>query len=223
MLREKMGSFFDKLIASLEPPKLHQREQLMNLLNDSKSILDLGCGKGSHLEGLNFQDAKLTGVDLSEAWTREAKDSGIYSQIVVMDIFAYLQEQKKESFDSVIACDLIEHLPKADGARLLKELKRVSRNLCIVTTPNGFVRQMPSDGNSANEHLSGWTPPEMLEFGFKLHSGHFGLKWLRGGYGLPTVKPVLLGELISTLTSRFAFKNPKFAFQLVFVSIKSGD
>ena len=218
MLRKYIGRLFDNLIESLEPPKLHQREQLKLLLRDSKTILDLGCGKGSHLEGITFQDVRIIGVDLSDAWSLTARNSGIYSQVVVKDIFVYLLEQKNGSFDSVIACDLIEHLPKADGARLLNEIRRVSSNLSIVTTPNGFVKQMQSDDNSANEHLSGWAPREMLEFGFELHSGHFGLKWLRSGYGLPTLKPNLVGEFISSLTARFAFKNPKVAFQLVFVS-----
>jgi len=46
---------------------------------------------------------------------------------------------ESKSFDIVIAMDLIEHLPKSDGYKLLYEMERIARKACMIMTPNGFV------------------------------------------------------------------------------------
>lgn len=216
-MRRLLAKKFDELVEWLDPPSHHQRETLRLFLRANESVLDLGCGKGAHLKGVTTSRNQITGVDLSELWLGEAKDASVYSKIVNLEIFEYLKRTPDNSFDLVLACDIIEHLPKEAGFDLLMEMQRVCRRAALITTPNGFVAQGESDGNPANVHLSGWTPIELKILGWTLFSGHSGLKWFRGSYGLASIKPALLGEFIAACSSRFAHRKPQLAFQLVFV------
>lgn len=79
----------------------------------------------------------------------------------------------EHSFDVVMACELIEHLDKEDGPKLLRRLEKVARRLVIGTTPNGFLEQDPAKTphepwakNPYQKHLSGWTAPELVELGY---------------------------------------------------------
>lgn len=67
-------------------------------------------------------------------------------------------------YDLVYALDVIEHLEKADGRRLLNELERVARRRVLIFTPNGFQPQ--EDENPWNVHRSGWTPDDFRRRGY---------------------------------------------------------
>ena len=73
------------------------------------------------------------------------------------------------SVDSVVALDLIEHLRRAEGERLLKHLVRVARQQAVVFTPLGFYPQSYRRGETDRwgmkggrwqTHRSGWTPDD---------------------------------------------------------------
>jgi hypothetical protein len=72
------------------------------------------------------------------------------------------------SIDVVFALDVIEHLEKADGARLLAEAERVARRHIVVFTPIGFYPQSYANpaverdrwgmyGGFWQTHRSGWS------------------------------------------------------------------
>lgn len=73
------------------------------------------------------------------------------------------------SVDSVYLIDVIEHLPKDEGAELLKRTERIVRKQIVIFTPLGMVKQETLDGgkdawglNGAEyqEHKSGWLPED---------------------------------------------------------------
>ncbi len=73
------------------------------------------------------------------------------------------------SVDSVFLRDLIEHLEKEDGRKLLQECERVARRQILVFTPLGFMPQdcAPGEvdvwglgGGNWQVHRSGWTPED---------------------------------------------------------------
>jgi hypothetical protein len=73
------------------------------------------------------------------------------------------------SVDSVVALDLIEHMRRAEGERLLKHLVRVARQQAVVFTPLGFYRHSYRSGETDRwgmkggrwqTHRSGWTPDD---------------------------------------------------------------
>jgi len=71
-----------------------------------------------------------------------------------------------QSVDTVVAGDVIEHLEKPEGRRLLREAERLARQQICVFTPLGFHEQnydgrpdaWGMGGGHWQNHLSGWEP-----------------------------------------------------------------
>jgi hypothetical protein len=73
------------------------------------------------------------------------------------------------SVDSVVALDVIEHMRRRDGARLLADAQRIARKQVVVFTPLGFYRQSyrrgerdrwGMEGGHWQTHRSGWVPDD---------------------------------------------------------------
>jgi predicted TPR repeat methyltransferase len=75
----------------------------------SLDTLDLGCGTG--LCGLEFRGwaQTLVGVDLSARMAAQARQRGIYDELIVGDILTALQE-RTERFDLILASDVLLYL-----------------------------------------------------------------------------------------------------------------
>ncbi|MBI5574852.1 MAG: class I SAM-dependent methyltransferase [Deltaproteobacteria bacterium] len=76
-----------------------------------------------------------------------------------------------KSVDTVFLVDVIEHIEKEAGARLLQSTVRIARRQVAVFTPLGFLPQHAEgmdawgmDGASWQEHKSGWLPEDFEEF-----------------------------------------------------------
>ena len=59
------------------------------------------------------------GVDLYAAWLDKSKEKEIHNEYYQMDVKLINKEFKEDSFDCVLALDLIEHLEKQEGEELL--------------------------------------------------------------------------------------------------------
>lgn len=218
----KLGQIYDKFLMLLQPPHIELASQYERLLSDCASLYDVGCGAGNHLENLEFSSRKnWTGVDSHQGSLDSALKKGIYSDVVCADVVAFLKSRPDSSVDTVLASCVIEHMPKEIGLQLLDEMKRVCRVSAIVFTPNGFVPQPPDRDNPANEHVSGWSPAELIANQFEIDSGLYGFRKLRTSFGLPSIKPMMLGDLVAKLTSRIAFRFPATAYQVVAVYKKN--
>jgi SAM-dependent methyltransferase len=67
-----------------------------------------------------------------------------------------------ESFDAVVALDLLEHVEPASRPRALRELARVSRKVAVIGCPTG-ARALQADRRLANLHAArGVDPPGWL-------------------------------------------------------------
>jgi hypothetical protein len=93
-----------------------------------------------------------------------------------------------DSFDFVLAIDLIEHLTKDQGYLLLYEIDRISKGSSGLLTPNGFAWQPPSENNSYNAHISGWSHKEFNQLGWKINRGQIGFRKLYGPYAIQKYK-----------------------------------
>ena len=82
-------------------------------------------------------------VDIFEPYLVESKKKGIHEDYIVSDVMDLSNHVSKNSHDAVIALDLIEHLDKDSGFKLLKMLERIAIKKVIIFTPNGFLRQVP--------------------------------------------------------------------------------
>lgn len=185
-------------------------------------MVDLGRGEGNHLEGIERGgQARWIGVDSHKASLDKALLKDIYSEVAAEDILSNLGNAQTSSIDTVLASCVLEHLPKSDGYLLLSEMKRVCKRRAIIFTPNGFVPQPPDIDNPANEHKSGWSVEDLRSFDFRAISGLYGHKRLRGSFGLPVIRPMLIGDLLAKTTSRLAYRFPRFSYQIIAVYDKT--
>ena len=94
-------------------------------------ILDLGCGSGAIIYFLREAGYRnILGIDTSAEQIAPAAELGI-GQVLRSDVFSFVRNTESESYDVVIAFDIIEHLTKPELFHLADEIYRV-------LTPGGF-------------------------------------------------------------------------------------
>ena len=190
--------------------------ELRQELKDCKSILDLGCGSSSPIGGLRLflANVHLVGVDAFAPSIKSSRRKGIHDEYFLMNVLDIEGKFGRKSFDCVAALDLIEHLQKKEGSRLLEIMEKMARKKVVISTPNGFLAQRAYDGNVSQIHRSGWTTEEMRARGYRV-VGVNGWKPLKGEFGKPIISPARLGEWISSLTTPFVRHKPEKAFEIL--------
>jgi len=98
-------------------------------------ILDDGCGDGHFIARL--QEKKVVGLDLSIIRLKRARKLAREASLVRGD--SQNLPFKENSFDCILCCDILEHLPNPDRAVL--DLLRVLRpqGRAIISTPNEMI------------------------------------------------------------------------------------
>jgi len=189
-------------------------------LEDCDSVLDLGCGPDSPIKycGVKYS----VGVDAFRPYIEESKKKKIHNKYILGDITKVDFEPK--SFDAVIMIDVLEHLEKEQGRKLLEKAEKWARKKIIINTPNGFIKQPSLDKNLYQEHKSGWSVSNLAKLGFKCR-GLAGLKFLRKpknesdsmGEDLTVslrFKPKIFWFFVATLSQIFTYFIPQLAFEL---------
>ena len=159
---------------------------------------------------------RTVGVDLDRPSIEQSQANGTHHEYIVMDVMDIGRVFSERSFDAVLASDLIEHLPKADGNRLIEMMEGIAAKRVIIFTPNGFVPQNADDHNQQQVHLSGWTADEMRMRGYDV-IGVNGLKQLRGERAQVRWKPRLVWRTISLLSQHLTTRRPERAFSILCV------
>lgn len=135
-----------------------------------ESILDIGCGWGRwgflareflELWEHNYQKAdwkiEIDAMDVHEGTWTPAHEF-IYDHTYTMDVREWTHPS---CYDLVIACDVLEHIPKDDSLAVIAKL-RESGSSIIVGVPIG--EQWPHydgfDGNDFAGHVCHWFPED---------------------------------------------------------------
>lgn len=165
---------------------------------NSHTILDLGCGNGLPMRGINKHQKFFTiGIDLFLPHLNECRQMRVHDGYVLCD--ARFLPFRKKTFDIVLCLEVIEHLRKNDGIVLIKEIEETARVQVIISTPVGF-----------DHGKSGWIPIEFEQTGYKLR-GINGLRCLnilcRSAFLWQNIVP----RLISFLSSFLAYFVPNYA------------
>lgn len=210
-LKEKIDSFiFGKLI---DQPRWELEKALIGNVN---SVLDLGCGPHSDIGYFKKQLERTVGVDLFLPSLNISRENQLHHEYYKIDILSAVEYFGENSFDCVVALDVIEHLEKTDGLRLLDQMETIARKKVIIFTPNGFLEQKPFDGNEWQRHVSGWEIDEMRQMGFDI-IGINGWKPLRGPRARIIIRPKSFWKRMSYLSQLYVTKNPLYAFQILCV------
>ncbi len=211
---EKIKNFIKPIYKKIFPDLVYYFKKE---ISGCESILDLGCGFHSVVQHCNLP--LKVGVELFDPYIEESKKKGLHHQYIKEDVTKV--DFKPKSFDAVIMIDVLEHLTKEDGQKMLKKMENWAKKKVIVFTPNGFVDQDEYDHNHLQNHISGWSVKELEGAGFKV-CGIAGYKKLRGHLASIKYRPVIFWLMISGLTQVVTLHYPNLAFQLYAVKdIKS--
>jgi SAM-dependent methyltransferase len=208
MKNSKISKFYRKLIE-----KRSFLNELKELLVESKSILDVGCGANSPFGLLNL-DIDSTGIDIHKPSILKSKAKNFHNNYIECNLIELDKYVEPKSFDTVISLDVIEHFEKKDGLLFLEKMEKVAIKKLIIFTPNGFLKQVPKDNNPFQEHKSGWKVDELKKLGF-IVIGINGWKPFRGELAKIRFKPKYFWLILSDFSQKFVRNRPKHAFQLL--------
>ncbi len=187
-------------------------------LADCHSCVDIGCGAGSPVRHLEFEYS--VGVEGHAPTLKAAQKLHTHNEFRLAGATELDKHFSENQFDCCIALDLIEHLTKKDGIKLIRDMEQIASRKILIFTPNGFLPQQSHDGD-LQEHLSGWSVEEMESLGFKVFGMH-GHKALRGGMHQHRLKPAALSGIISALSHFLFFRShPKNAAAILCVKEKT--
>lgn len=173
---------------------LHKELKKISKKQSKISVLDIGSSDFSRIQSFNIENLELTLFDIK--FFKENNDDGakkIEGNVLNIENFF-----KENEFDAIFALDLIEHIEKEDGKKLINKLIKISKDLIIIYTPNGFLPQKGTIDNPYQEHKSGWDITDFKAFKFEV-VGLLGHKIFRGEYH-KLQKPFFINYLLRNLS-----------------------
>jgi len=135
------------------------------------------------------------GCDGFLPWLKVAADQ--YNDVVLCEIEKL--PFKDSSFETVIAVEVIEHLPQSSGLFFVRELERVSSEKVFISTPAHFHQS--SSENPLDTHLSYWSPWFFRKMGYKVKG--FGFR-LIGSSAFNKLAELFIPPLFVSLFPRIA-------------------
>jgi len=137
-------------------------------------VLDVGCAKGYlgyQIRTKKSGNPTVLGLDLWVPYIKEVRSFHadyvrIYDDLIMAD--ARYMPFRGQVFNLLIASELLEHLPREDGFRLLKEMERISKDRIITSTPSRFFEQEQLDNNPYQRHVSRWKEEDFVKSGYEV-------------------------------------------------------
>jgi hypothetical protein len=137
-------------------------------------VLDVGCG-------IRPQTMKHTFVHICvdahkqylDVLTKTLPRKGFFASrlkyvLLNKTVDFVIDKFPRKSVDTIFLLDVIEHLDKVQGLKLINAFCEIARHQIVIFTPLGFISQDHPDGKDAwgldggkwQEHKSGWTPED---------------------------------------------------------------
>jgi SAM-dependent methyltransferase len=201
-----------------DPSQIQVKLALRKALLGCKTVLDVGCGTAPTLRQLGVP--RCVGLEGYRPSFEEAQRNQTQDEMIFGDVRNLASHFNPGQFDACIAIDVIEHLPKEDGLKLMRDMERIAKSKVVLFTPNGFLPQGQAADGDLQSHHSGWTPEEMEGHGYEV-IGMLGPKNLRGEYHAIKRWPRFFWALVSAVAqSLWVYKNPKKAAAILCVKSK---
>ncbi len=138
------------------------------------TVLELGFGRGETGRAIRTAcpAAAITGVEVWQPYVDIAKNREPYDVVIAADILGVLPTLAGNSFDAVVAMEVIEHLTREDADIVIAHCKRIAPQV-YASSPIGDFPEEALHGNPFQVHRSTWTEADWLALGFgKLTSCH---------------------------------------------------
>lgn len=190
-------------------PSPNRFVQQLILRENLQTGLDVGCGEYSVLTALRPFGFRSVGIDVWPGQIEKVRRLNAHDEYIVGDVRTL---DLGRQFDVVVLNHVIEHVTRDEGVELLRRLEGIARRLLVVSTPNGFLEQVPVDGNPFQRHWSGWFPHDFEARGYTVFGS--GLRFLRGPWGRARYLPERGVQTIERLLSWYLFRHPRHAFAI---------
>lgn len=194
-----------------------------------KTVLDLGCGSGRLMKALSVNEQwEVTGVDIDKKSVEAAKTVGVYKKVIAGDIEKVATKliQDKQKFDLVLCSQILEHLSKKKGEKILGLLNKLTKNRIVLSTPNGFLEQIEESlatHNVHQEHISGWEIEDFTKRGYIVRGVGSRLFWSFSGLARSKNKYIsILSRIASYIISPFVYFFPAYSINLLALKKNSG-
>jgi 2-polyprenyl-3-methyl-5-hydroxy-6-metoxy-1,4-benzoquinol methylase len=145
MKEQLTDQYFDREYFVLHKGKKRYIAFLCDLIKESgaRRVLDIGCGFGFFLEGLDDLDYCTYGIDFSKSALKETKKR---SKAGLAQASSIAIPFKTSFFDAVTMFDVIEHVHDYETA--FREIHRILK-------PGGYIFLITLNANSLLRHLAG--------------------------------------------------------------------
>lgn len=142
------------------------------------SVLDVGCGRGliGALCRIYRGPSRLVGIDGYRPYLEFCARHNFYDELLERRLEDVPLPFAEREFDVATCIEVIEHLDRPDGERLISELERVARTV-VISTPTTYFEQHELDGNDLQRHRSVWAVRDFRRRGYAVQ-GAGGLKVL---------------------------------------------
>ena len=149
-----------------DPAEMVVKLALRKALSGCQSVLDVGCGASPTMR--QFGVAHPVGIEGYKPSIDRAKQLNTHDEMIHGDVRELDRYFRPKQFDACVALDVIEHLAKPDGIKLMRDMEKIAAKKVIFFTPSGFLPQRHATNDDLQEHLSGWEPVEMNNYGYKV-------------------------------------------------------
>lgn len=155
------------------------------MLDRPRSILDIGIGFGKY--GVLLREAfdipyeryekadwtlQLDGIEGFAAYRNPIHDY-VYNNMHYGEIYSVLP-QLKQTYDTVLLIDVLEHFEKKEGLQLLERLLEMTNTSLIVSTPISPAPQEEYLGNTLERHKSRWSVIDFGDFDYHFSQVNIG-------------------------------------------------
>jgi len=161
------------------------------------TVLDLGCGKmesgiSSQIPEIPLKD--YVGVEIFPDAIEHSKKLPMVTakrEYVQEDILEYAEFNTDKKKDIVFLFDVMEHLEKKDGLKLLKNVEKIAQKRILIFMPLGEHTLEANDGivaesgNPYQRHQSEWSVEEWQDLGYDVellrgfhHGGSLDAAWI---------------------------------------------
>mgnify|MGYP001587164300 CR=1 FL=1 len=195
------------------------------LAGSPKTVLDMGCGDGTLMEGIAGNNWKITGIDIYEKDILNAKKKGIYEKLIKGDLVRETKRlvKQEKKYDLVFCSQVIEHITKKEGRKLLDLAEKLTKKRIYFGTPRGFMRQPEVflKGNPYQYHKSGWSIEDFTSRGYRVYGIGFNPVWSEKGPGRSkNIFIFLVASLVSYVLTPLVFFVPSLASGIMAVKDK---
>jgi hypothetical protein len=134
-----------------------------------KVVFDLGCGSGCYGQQIRMRDRsiRMVGADGWLEYLASAHCIRYYDAVIRTQVNDIIDGLVTVPADLVLFMDVIEHLERDEGAKVLDFIE-TKYPVAILSTPLFDFPQGAVDGNELERHRSIWTEQELVQRGWRV-------------------------------------------------------